>query len=95
MVPVARNTRMEPIPSWQSPAWKRRRLSLSFRIPQKEGEPTLFPFDFCGIYNREKFAQSGGFDPAIANPYWQKLDFGVRCFLWGEHLRGATEVAVT
>ena len=94
-VPVARSARMDPIPSWQSPLWKKRRLALSFRVPQKDGEPTLFPFDYCGIFNREKFAQSGGFDPAIANPYWQKLDFGVRCFLWGERLRGTTEVVLT
>jgi hypothetical protein len=94
-VPVARNALLEPIPSWQSPLWKRRRLSPAFRIPQKEGEPTLFPFDYCGIYHREKFSQSGGYDPGIANPYWQKLDFGVRCFLWGEQLRGTTGISVT
>jgi hypothetical protein len=94
-VPVARTAQMDTIPSWQSPVWKKRRLSLSFRIPQKDGEPTLFPFDYCGIYNKEKFAQSGGYDPAIANPYWQKLDFGIRCYLWGEQLRGTTEVALT
>jgi hypothetical protein len=94
-VPVARTPRMEPIPSWQSPALRKRRFTVSFRIPQKDGEPTLFPFDYCGIYNKEKFAQSGGFDPAIASPYWQKLDFGMRSFLWGERLRGTTELALT
>ena len=94
-VPVARNARLDPIPSWQSPVWKRHKLSLSFRAPRRDGESTLFPFDFCGIYNKEKFAQSGGYDPLIANPYWQKLDFGFRCFLWGESLRGTTGIALT
>jgi len=94
-VPVARNARFEPVPSWQSPLWKRRKLSLSFRIPKKDGEPTLFPFDYCGMYNKEKFARTGGFDPRIANPYWQKLDFGFRCFLWGDQIRGTTALSLT
>jgi hypothetical protein len=94
-VPSARNARGESIPSWQSPVWKRRRLSLSFRIPRKDDEATLFPFDYCGVYHREKFRQLGGYDPAIANPYWQKLDFGFRSFLWGERVRGSMEISIT
>lgn len=94
-VPIARNAQLDPIPSWQSPVWKRRRLALSYRAPRRDGEYTLFPFDYCGVYNREKFAQSGGFDPSIGNPYWQKLDFGFRCFLWGDSLRGTTGIALT
>ncbi len=94
-VPLSRNARLQPIPSWQSPVWKKRRLSLAFRIPRREGEPTLFPFDYCGIYNSERFLRTGGFDPSISNPYWQKLDFGFRCFLWGERIAGTTEVSLT
>ena len=94
-VPVARNARLEPIPSWQSPVLKRRRFTLSYRAPRRDGEQTLFPFDYCGLYNREKFAQTGGFDPRIANPYWQKLDFGFRCFLWGDTVRGTTGISLT
>jgi hypothetical protein len=94
-VPIARNARFEVIPSWQAPFLKRRRFSLSFRIPRRDGEPTLFPFDFCGVYDRERFARSGGFDPAIKNPYWQKLDFGVRCFLWGERIAGTTGLTLS
>ena len=30
---------------------------------------------------------SGGYDGGIANPYWQKLDFGFRSWLWGEEIR--------
>jgi hypothetical protein len=94
-VPASRNARLEPIPSWQSPVLKRRRLSLSYRAPRRDGEHTLFPFDYCGVYNKEKFAQSGGFDSRIANPYWQKLDFGFRCFLWGDRVLGTTQIALT
>ncbi len=94
-VPLSRNARLQPIPSWQSPVWKRRRLSIAFRIPRRERELTLFPFDYCGLYDTERFLRTGGFDPSIANPYWQKLDFGFRCFLWGERIIGSSEIAVT
>ena len=95
VVPVSRNARLEIIPSWQSPGLRRRRFLVSFRAPRKEGEPTLYPFDYCGLYDRQRFAQSGGYDPAIHNPYWQRLDFGLRCLLWGERLCGTLQLTVT
>jgi hypothetical protein len=67
---------------------KKGKLSLHYRPPSREGEKVLFPFDFCGIYDKERFAQVGGFDADIDNPYWQKLDFGFRCHLWGEKIIG-------
>jgi hypothetical protein len=94
-VPVSRTAHEDIIPSWQAPQGRKRKFSVSFRTPAKDGEATLFPFDYCGIYNRQRFAQSGGFDPAITNPYWQKLDFGFRCFLWGERLQGTTGLSLT
>jgi hypothetical protein len=88
-VPVIRNPRGEAVPSFQSPILKRGRVTLAFRAPDKDGERVLLPFDYCGIYNREKFTQAGGYDPGIMNPYWQKLDFGFRAHLWGERIQGA------
>ncbi len=93
-VPLLRSSRSEVVPSYQSPLLKKGRLSLSFRTPRKDGEKVLFPFDYCGLYHREKFSQTGGFDSQIDNPYWQKLDFGFRCFLWGEKIRGSTGLVV-
>jgi hypothetical protein len=94
-VPLSRNARLQPIPSWQSPLWKKRRLSIAYHIPRKDAEVTLFPFDYCGIYNTERFLRTGGFDPSLSNPYWQKLDFGFRCFLWGERMLGSTQLSFT
>lgn len=51
-----------------------------------DGKPTLYPFDFIGIYNRKKFIQLGGFDYTILNPYWQNLDLSFRAWLWGEKI---------
>jgi len=94
-VPFSRNSRHQIIPSWQSPVWKKRRLSISYRLPRKDGEATLFPFDYSGIYSTERFLRTGGFDASLSNPYWQKLDFGFRFFLWGERILGTTQVALT
>jgi hypothetical protein len=93
-VPLALTPQHERIPTLQTPLLKRRRFLVSFRVPQAEGEATLFPFDFCGIYNRQRFEQTGGFDPHIANPYWQKLDFGMRAHLWGERLLGSLSTSL-
>ncbi|MGI5173948.1 hypothetical protein H0R92_10180 [Treponema sp. OMZ 840] len=45
---------------------------------------TVYPFDFIGIYNKQKFMQLGGYDYTIVSPYWQNLDFALRGWLWGE-----------
>lgn len=47
---------------------------------------TLYPFDLTGFYDTKKFLQLGGFDSSIESPYWQKLDFFVRSWLWGEKI---------
>jgi hypothetical protein len=93
-VPLIRNSRSEVVPSFQSPHLSKGRLSLQFHTPRADREKVLFPFDYAGIYMKERFAQVGGFDPQMANPYWQKLDFGFRCFLWGEKIRGATALTL-
>ena len=89
-VPHLRTERGETVPSLFLPVFERG----GFRaVPWKSfttGSKTLYPFDFCGLYNREKFRAGGGYDPQISNPYWQKLDFGLRNILWGEEIVGDT-----
>ena len=53
----------------------------------KNKTATIYPYDFMGIYSRNKCMQLGGFDYTIQNPYWQNLDFGFRAHLWGEAIR--------
>jgi hypothetical protein len=77
----------EQLPSATSPAFNRSSLKVLGLVPEKDGCKSLYPFDYAGIYSREKFVLTGGFDPGLANPYWQKLDFGFRAWLWGEEIR--------
>ena len=55
-----------------------------------DGMPTLYPFDYVGLYNRDKFIKLGGFDYTITNPYWQNLDLSLRAWLWGERIQLST-----
>lgn len=55
-----------------------------------DGAKTLYPLDFIGLYNRQKFIQLGGFDYTILSPYWQNLDLSFRAWLWGERITLST-----
>lgn len=89
-VPVLQNLRGEVLPTLQAPAFARRYLKVLNLSPAREGRLSLFPFDMTGIYHTEKFLLTGGFDPLITNPYWQRLDFGFRAHLWGESIKCET-----
>lgn len=76
------------LPSRIIPAFhKKRALKLLSIVPEREGEPCLMPFDYCGFYRRETFMLYGGYDHSIEKPWWQKADFGFRSFLWGDRIR--------
>jgi hypothetical protein len=84
IVPQLKGGGGEVLPSLQIPAWIKGRLKMLPWKPAQEGMKSLFPYDYCGLYSSRKFRQLGGYDSWMANPYWQKLDFGFRAFLWGE-----------
>ena len=84
VVPRLKGPRGEVLPSILVPAMIKGRLKVLPWKPTQEGMRTIFPFDFCGLYSRRRFLQLGGFDAWMANPYWQKMDFGFRAGLWGE-----------
>jgi hypothetical protein len=83
-VPELRNAAGKVVPSIQVPALIRGRLNVIPWPPKQNGMRSLFPFDYCGLYNRSRFQLTGGYDAWMGTPYWQKLDFGLRASLWGE-----------
>ena len=83
VVPVLQNQKQQIIPSIQVPAFYRKALKVLSFQPASDDTCTIFPFDFCGMYSREEFLLAGGFDYTIENPYWQKMDFGFRGYMWG------------
>lgn len=75
-----------PLPVRFSPAIEHHSLKPEFSDIVSDKSPTLYPFDFVGIYNRAKFIRLGGYDYTITSPYWQNLDFSLRAWLWGEEI---------
>ncbi len=88
-VPFLSSLEGDPVPCLLAPAFEGSRLRILSLVPQKDGDKTLFPFDGCGIYSRERFIRLGGFDGSLPDPWWQKMDFGFRAWLWGEEIRMA------
>jgi len=85
-VPVIQNNRVETLASLSAPVLDRRTFKTIPFTPDREGLPSLYPFEGIGIYDRERFIQSGGFDGGMNNFHWQLLDFGFRSWLWGDEI---------
>ncbi|MDR2658908.1 MAG: hypothetical protein LBC27_02805 [Spirochaetaceae bacterium] len=91
-VPVLQNQQFETLPSASAPVINGKNFETVPFVPVKEGEPSLYPFDAAGVYDRARFIDLGGFDPKIKPPRWQLLDFGLRAWLWGEEIRGTQQI---
>jgi hypothetical protein len=94
-VPFLTTRAGDAVPSLMAPAFDRSSLKVLSFVPQKDMDKTLFPFDGCGIYSRDRFLKTGGYDRTIGDPWWQKMDFGFRAWLWGEELRMAQALRMT
>jgi hypothetical protein len=76
----------QAVPNLVVPSLHGRKFKPIQLSPARDLMQTLYPFDYCGLYARDRFRLTGGFDGRIAKPYWQKLEFGLRCRLWGEKI---------
>lgn len=88
--PILNSQKLEQLPVQMVPAINRQSFQVEPMLCFRDSSPTIYPFDFTGIYNRDKFVRLGGFDHTISNPYWQNLDFGFRAHLWGEEISVST-----
>ena len=82
-VPVIRNQRGEVFPSVSIPTEYNQSLKTLYVSPSAENNRSLFPFDYSGLYRKDLFLSTLGYDEKILSPYWQKFEFGVRSYLWG------------
>lgn len=94
-VPLLQNSKNETIPSCFAPAFiKGGGIEVVPLNAVRKDLAAIYPFDFCGIYDREKFLLSGGYDISIENTFWQKMDFGFRSHMWGEKIVANTAVKI-
>jgi hypothetical protein len=80
------NSNYEALPSLIAPMTQRKKMRIYFLEGQNEGDISLYPFDGIGIYDRQRFINTGGFDTTIKQTHWQLMDFGFRAHLWGEEI---------
>ncbi len=90
VAPVLQTLRLQSLPVEMVPSIEKSIFVVSPTNVVKDMSKTMYPFDFMGVYNRQKFMQLGGYDYTITNPYWQNLDFSLRAWLWGEEIRLST-----
>lgn len=84
--PALSGDRGETIPCVHVPQSGRRVLRIDNRPPRSSAVPTLYLFEHVGLYRRSALLAPNGYDSELTSPYWQRLDFGIRNFMWGNQL---------
>lgn len=88
------NKSNEEIPILRAPRMRGKEIEpLSF-MPSVECHPNLYPFLGIGLYDRALFQRLRGYDEEISGAYWQTLEFGTRCWLYGYPVYTMSEMAV-
>lgn len=83
LTPIVFNRSQELTPSVRAPHLDKNEIEpLSF-IPSTSDDQNLYPFLGLGFYDRALFQRLRGYDEEIKSAYWQALDFGTRCWLYG------------
>ena len=95
VTPFVRDTQGTKLPFLSAPAMERDTLRILNLPLCSERALTLYPYDYVGLYDREAFLGIGGFDEQIPRAYWQKLDFGFRCAMWGWTITVTTSFRMT
>ncbi len=80
--PLLLDSKNDKLPVQMVPSLTNMDFSTEQFLCRRDFVRTLYPVDFMGLYDREKFIKIGGFDYTISNPYWQNLDFAFRANLW-------------
>jgi len=87
-VPVYRGDDGAALPTIIGPVSKRKDIfDIQPTIANSSDAPTLIPWDYTGIYRKDRHLSLGGFDVLISEPWWQLMEYGMRSWLWGEEIR--------
>ncbi len=93
--PYIRNDRSQVIPTVMTPAFERKgTLRVVPQTPHSETVLSLYPYDYVGLYHTQRYLDVFGYDARISRPYWQKLEFGLRCWMWNERIQLSSALRV-
>ncbi|HON89197.1 MAG TPA: hypothetical protein P5519_02325 [Spirochaetia bacterium] len=84
IVPHIFDVHGQSVPSLKNPVRQKKHFRIVPLTSEDAGiEKSLYPHDYCGLYNRDQFLACGGFDRTFTHDYYQLADFGMRVWLWG------------
>jgi len=87
VAPERRDSQGRLLPSVMVPGLEKDRLKILSLGTDLDSVESLFPADYVALYDRKRFLLTGGFDASLGNPFWQKVDWGLRARLWGESIQ--------
>lgn len=85
--PHVLNEKWELSPTVKNPYLTKGKVEVLPSLPVHDGQMSLYPHDYIGLYHRAKFLELGGYDSDIEQEWVQLLDFGFRCYLFGYDIR--------
>jgi hypothetical protein len=94
---VIANKNREVVPCVRAPNLEGRQIVPRSGFPSMEEgavADTLYPVMCLGLYDRALFQRLRGYDEQIHSEYWQALDWGIRCHLYGYSIRIAPTLMV-
>ena len=94
LCPWVYNKSNEEIPTLRTPLINGKEVEPVSFMPSAECNANLYPFLGIGLYDRALFQRLRGYDEDITGAYWQTLDFGVRCWLYGYPIYTVSQMAV-
>ena len=86
ITPVMISSSGDILPTLRAPFLKGREVEPLIFTPSMEEdreEENLYPVMEMGLYDRALFQRLRSYDTQIFGEYYQAMDFGVRCFLFG------------
>ncbi|MGX8685968.1 MAG: glycosyltransferase family 2 protein [Spirochaetales bacterium] len=94
LTPLIFNKSKELIPTVRAPHMDGNSIDPMSFMPSTGIDDNLYPFLGLGLYDRALFQRLRGFDEELTGAYWQALDFGTRCWLYGYPILSVNSMAV-
>lgn len=94
LTPLVFNRNKELMPSVSAPHIEKKIPDILSFKPSRKDDQNLYPFLGLGVYDRALFQRLRGFDEEIKSAYYQVLDFGTRCWLYGYSIFSVNYMAI-
>jgi hypothetical protein len=97
ITPYMLNAEGEILPTLRAPYLRGKLLDPVSFIPDSENavaQDNLYPLLGMGIYDRALFQRLRGFDEEIGGEFYQLMDFGIRCFLFGYRIYTISDLVI-